>query len=51
MSIENAEKNQKLGQEENEEEHIAGSENIWESSAEMHTITGKLTRPKNYKTP
>ena len=24
---------------------------MWESGAEMHQITGKLTRPKNFKTP
>jgi recombinational DNA repair protein RecR len=29
---------------------IAGSENMWESAGEMHQITGKLTRPKNFKT-
>jgi len=24
---------------------------MWESNAEMHQITGKLTRPKDFKTP
>lgn len=52
LSIEKAEKAQ--GGEDTErnlEKDISGSDNIWESSAEMHSITGKLTRPKNYKTP
>ena len=37
--------------EEEADPKITGSDNLWESSAEMHQITGKLTRPKNYKSP
>lgn len=52
LSIENAEKAQGLNEEqEDTEKHISGSENIWESSAEMTQITNKLTRDKNWKSP
>jgi hypothetical protein len=52
LSIEQAEQSQnKEESDEQVESHIAGSENLWEASAEMHQITGKLTRDKNYKSP
>ena len=38
-------------QEEDQDAQIAGSDNVWESQIEMGTITEKLTRPKDYKTP
>ena len=54
LSINQAMKSQGSTVQESEEDadkKITGSENLWESSAEMHQITGKLTRSKNYKTP
>lgn len=52
LSIEQAEKSQnKEESEEQVDSQISGSENLWEASAEMHQITGKLTRDKNYKSP
>lgn len=50
-SIEDAMKNQGERSEFEDDSHITGSENLWESSAEMHQITGKLTRDKNWKSP
>jgi hypothetical protein len=52
LQIEKAEKSQSPEDaEEDTDKKISGSENQWESQAEMQSITGKLTRPKNYKTP
>lgn len=50
-SISAAEKSQNGSDatEEVNDSQISGSENMWESQAEMHQITGKLTRPKNFK--
>jgi len=31
------------------EKHITGSEGMWDSQLEMEHITGKLTRPADYR--